>query len=101
MAAGAGGGPLTIILPLLTSSSVSLDLAAHSDTLQFAGNLVSGIKPIFYSVAFEFHLCLSFFGISIFLSLSLLLSVLLPVYLSVVSLSLSYDGMYFFIHCRS
>nr|XP_022340193.1 huntingtin-like isoform X2 [Crassostrea virginica] len=42
MAAGAGGGPLTIILPLLTSSSVSLDLAAHSDTLQFAGNLVSG-----------------------------------------------------------
>lgn len=43
MSSGSGGGPLTIILPLLTSSNVSLDLAAHSDTLQFAGNLVAGI----------------------------------------------------------
>ncbi|XP_061171379.1 huntingtin-like isoform X1 [Saccostrea echinata] len=42
MSAGSGGGALTIILPLLTSSNVSLDLAAHSDTLQFAGNLVAG-----------------------------------------------------------
>ncbi|XP_056004424.1 huntingtin-like isoform X2 [Ostrea edulis] len=42
MSAGSGGGPLTIILPLLMSTNVSLDLATHSDTLQFAGNLVAG-----------------------------------------------------------
>ncbi|KAK3095770.1 hypothetical protein FSP39_018831 [Pinctada imbricata] len=42
LSAGSGGGPLTILLCLLTSTSVSLDLLAHNDALQFAGNLVAG-----------------------------------------------------------
>ncbi|XP_033756060.1 huntingtin-like [Pecten maximus] len=42
MSGGSGGGPLTIMLSLLTSSLVSLDLSAHHDTLKLAGNLVSG-----------------------------------------------------------
>ncbi|XP_060084449.1 huntingtin-like [Ylistrum balloti] len=42
MSGGSGGGPLTIMLSLLTSSLVSLDLTAHHDTLKLAGNLVSG-----------------------------------------------------------
>ncbi|KAL5022595.1 hypothetical protein ScPMuIL_001750 [Solemya velum] len=40
--AGSGGGPLPIVLSLLTSSEVALDLAAHQDALQLAGNLVAG-----------------------------------------------------------
>ncbi|XP_060568114.1 huntingtin-like isoform X3 [Ruditapes philippinarum] len=37
-----GGGPLPLILSLLTSSSVTLDLTTHQMVLQLAGNLVAG-----------------------------------------------------------
>ncbi|KAL3864910.1 hypothetical protein ACJMK2_006556 [Sinanodonta woodiana] len=39
---GSGGGPLPIVLSLLTSSSVSHDIASHQTALQLAGNLIAG-----------------------------------------------------------
>lgn len=74
MSAGSGGGPLTIILPLLMSTNVSLDLATHSDTLQFAGNLVAGkvgeclsicirkylVCPLITVVSIEYNFCLRY-----------------------------------------
>ncbi|ELT98253.1 hypothetical protein CAPTEDRAFT_220329 [Capitella teleta] len=39
---GSAGGPLPIILAILTSSPLAFDFAAHQDALQFAGNLFSG-----------------------------------------------------------
>ncbi|XP_053407184.1 huntingtin-like isoform X2 [Mercenaria mercenaria] len=37
-----GGGPLPLILSLLTSSAVTFDLSTHQMVLQLAGNLVAG-----------------------------------------------------------
>lgn len=37
-----GGGPLSLVLSLLTSSRVTLDLGAQVDLLQLAGNLLAG-----------------------------------------------------------
>ncbi|XP_013398873.1 huntingtin [Lingula anatina] len=37
-----GCGPLSIVLSLLTSSVAALDIAAHQDALQLAGNLFAG-----------------------------------------------------------
>ena len=39
---GAGGGALPVILSVITSSAIAMDLAAHQDTLQLAGNLFAG-----------------------------------------------------------
>ena len=39
---GSGGGPLTLVMSLLTSSSLSLDLSVHKNLLSLAGNLISG-----------------------------------------------------------
>jgi hypothetical protein len=37
-----GGGPLGLVLSLLTSSPISLDLSAQIDLLQLAGSLLAG-----------------------------------------------------------
>ncbi|KAF6038124.1 hypothetical protein EB796_003565 [Bugula neritina] len=39
---GTGGGPLTLVMSLLTHSPLSLDLGVHQDLLSLAGNLLSG-----------------------------------------------------------
>ena len=39
---GSGGGPLTLVMSLLTHSPLSLDLSVHQDLLVLAGNLMSG-----------------------------------------------------------
>ena len=40
---GAGGGPLSLIVSLLTASPLSLDLGAHVDLLQLTGTLFAGL----------------------------------------------------------
>jgi len=40
---GSGGGPLSLIVSLMTSSPLSLDLTAHVDLLQLAGTLFAGL----------------------------------------------------------
>ncbi|KAL4231691.1 hypothetical protein ACF0H5_009269 [Mactra antiquata] len=42
LTSSSGGGPLPMILSLLTSTSVTLDLTTHQMALQLAGNLVAG-----------------------------------------------------------
>ena len=42
LTSGSGGGSLPIILSLVTSSAVMMDLSAHQDALQLAGNLFAG-----------------------------------------------------------
>ncbi|XP_067936803.1 huntingtin-like [Watersipora subatra] len=39
---GSGGGPLTLVMSLLTSSSLSLDLTVHQHLLALAGSLIAG-----------------------------------------------------------
>jgi len=42
LAMSSGGGPLPLCLSIITSSPTALDLSAHVDTLQLAGNLLFG-----------------------------------------------------------
>ena len=46
-----GGGPLGLIVSLLTSSPISLDIAAQIDLLQLAGNLFAGFQTQSYPIA--------------------------------------------------
>ena len=39
---GSGGGPLGVILALITATPIAFDLGAHHDVLQLAGNLFAG-----------------------------------------------------------
>lgn len=39
---GSGGGPLNLVISLVTHSPLSLDLSVHQDLLRLAGNLLSG-----------------------------------------------------------
>jgi len=43
---GGGGGPLQLIVSLLTASPLSLDLTAHIDLLQLAGTLFAGLHLV-------------------------------------------------------
>ena len=42
LGSGSGGGPLPVIMAILTSSHISLDLTAHHDALKLAGNVFAG-----------------------------------------------------------
>ena len=42
LSSGSAGGPLPIILSVLTASPIALDFSAHQDALQLAGNLFAG-----------------------------------------------------------
>jgi len=46
---GGGGGPLQLIVSLLTASPLSLDLSAHVDMLQLAGTLFAGLLYTLWS----------------------------------------------------
>lgn len=39
---GSAGGPLTLVMSILTQSPLSLDLSVHEHLLALAGNLLSG-----------------------------------------------------------
>jgi len=42
LTSSSGGGPLSILLALLTSTNAMLDLNTHQVALQLAGNLIAG-----------------------------------------------------------